>query len=323
MLLRVALLFALFLSLPGCGNAPTTANPQAISQALNPAEAVAQAEQNLEEAVGRNMDFFAPINMKKARESIQDARQRLQSPAEKSQQQALKSAIAAEDFLARAYQNKALVETHLKNSLAHKAILDDLNAKAVLPDDYADVVDDLVDLIRQIEKDDLNDAIEDQPDVLAQMTRLEINTLLKQHMSPALSWLDKAEDIDADDYAEQTFKTAEDTIKNSDAFIRSNFRDRDGVKRAGINALLACQHAFFVAQESRRTVGLDKEEAERHALQDYGMLSRAYKKATGNELPPQELGTAADALLNAIPAHDASVTFPMQPEPGLQVEELK
>ena len=323
MLLRVPLLLTLFLSMTGCGSAPTTPPPQTYSATLNPAEAVAQAEQNLELAVSRNMDFFAPLNLKKARESIQSARQKLQSPSTESQQDALKSAIAAEDFLALAYQTKALVETHLKSALDHKAILDELNAKDALPDDYSDVVDELIDLIKMIEKDDLGDAIEDQPDVLAQMTLLEINTLLKQHMSKALEWLDKADDIDADDYAEITFQTAEETTKTSNSFIRSNFRDRDGVKRAGISALLASQRAYFVAQESKRIVDLDKEQAERHALEDYAMLSRAYKKATDRDLPPQELSTAAEALFNAVPAHDATLTYPAESEPSLQVEELK
>lgn len=325
MLFRVTLLLALFLSLTGCGNSPTAPASDAAryNEALSPAEAVVQAEQNLALAVSRNMDFFSPLRLSQARDSIQHARQLLQSPSADKQQDALKYAIQAEDAIALAYQNKALVETHLKSAIEHKAILDELNAKAALPDDYADVVDELIDLIKMIEKDDLGDAIEDQPDVLVQMTRLEINTLLKQHMSEALEWLDKADDIDADDYAETTFQTAEETVKTSDSFIRSNFRDRDGVKRAGMTALWSSKRAYFVAQESKRIVDLDKEEAERHALEDYEMLNRAYKKATDNELPPQELSSAADELFKVIPAHDATLTFPAQPETSLQVEELE
>lgn len=323
MLFRVALLLALFLSLTGCGSAPTTPNTQSHTATLNPAEAVAQAEQNLELAVNRNLDFFAPINLKKARESIQSARQQLQNPSPESQQKALKSAIASEDFLALAYQTRTLAETHLKSALDHKAILDQLNAKTTLPEDYADVAEELIDLFKLIEEEDLGDAIEDQPDVLVQMTRLEINTLLKQHMSTPLEWLDKAEDIDADDYAETTYHHAEETARASDSFIRSNFRDRQGVKRAGITALLASQRAYFVAQESKSIVGLSKEDAERHTLEDYDRLGRIYKKATDGDLPPQELSRAADTLLNIIQAHGATLTYPAEEEPSLQVEELK
>lgn len=177
----------------------------------------------------------------------------------------------------------------LEKSLAHKQVLEELGSPEVLPDAFQDTVDDLKDLIKEIEGGFLDKAAKGQADLLSAMTDVEINTLKKQHLSQAESMLDKADSVDADDFAETTFEQAEQTLESATKFIEKNYSDRDGVRKTGLEALYAASHAYFIAKESAELIELKPSDAEKKALYFESLLARINKSVGVENLSTMSL----------------------------------
>lgn len=269
-------------------------------ESITPEQAITEAETLVLEARNAELGFFAPLHLSQAEESIQQAKQYLLAPPKDIKNAALMAAIAAQTFIAKGYENKKSVEGNLKLALAHKAILEQLNTPTELPEEYQDVISDMTDLIKKIEEGKVAEAIEDQNALLNTMAEVEINTLRKQHLTEANAYLEKAKDIDADDYAEVSFANAEKTLEASTNFIRSNYRDRKGVSVAGNEALTASKHAYYVALEAKKRVNLNPAEAEKHILELVAMHNQIYQRAYHHDLEPQGLQDALQKLLEMV-----------------------
>ncbi len=298
----------LILLLTACAN-KQPASTQSIQQKaaaqaneanFTPEQAIEKVEAMLAKAKESELPFYAPLHMSQAEKSLEEARQYLISPPKEIQNAALMSAIAAQNFLQKGHENKALVKETLAEALNHKEVLIELGAPQVLKDDYEDAVDELKDLIILLESGKTGEAITQQKDVLATMSRVEIDTLKKTHLGPAREWLAKADDIDADDFAAATFDKAEYQLSQADQFIENNFRDRDGVAKAGFRALKAAQFAYYISQEAERLLALTHEDAELKALSLMEQLNTIARRTTPGELAPQSLHSGAQTLAGRV-----------------------
>ncbi|GEM_PF-1642883 len=252
------------------------AKQQAMKSTMTPGQAVDEARKSIEQAVNDNLAFFTPLHFKNAQDTLAYV-EKLQNGEEKPKDMSTELAIITESFKAKelinaAYKTKVLIEQTLADSLAHKAVLDELEVKKDYPKTYAERVEELVDLFQLVEQNKVEDARKEQPDLLNAMARLEINTLIKRNVSPAQLVLDKAEDNDADDYAELTFEQAEKAIARAKSFINQNYRDREQVVLVGKEALVAAQRALHIGLESQSMVKLDEEQAEQKALEMESMI---------------------------------------------------
>jgi len=302
---------ATYLLLTACANtqvASTTAIQQhsakaaqaASQEAITPEQAISEAERQLLEARNTEIGFFAPLHLAQAEESIRQAKQYLSKPPKDIKNAALMSAIAAQTFISKGYENKKAVEGNLKQVLAHKKVLEQLNAPSELPEDFQNILSDLVNLIKLIESGKVAEAVSEQNTLLDAMAEVEINTLRKQHLTTASAYLEKAEGVDADDYAEISYENAEKTLEASDNFIQKNYRDLKGVKRAGLEALNASQQAYFVAIEAKKRVNMNPVESEKHVLDLVSMQNRLYQRGYDHDLAPQKIYDAQKALLEMV-----------------------
>jgi len=267
---------------------------------FTPEQAIKDAEQQLLEAKSARLDFFAPLHLQQAAESIEQAREYLVSPPNDIQNAALMAAIAAQSFISDAYNNKTAVEGHLKESLKHLEILQSLKSPSLLADDYGSVTESLTDLIKDIEQGNTVDAVQGQAGLLEDMSQVEIDTLKKIHLTEAEAYFEKAEDIDADDFAEQSYEKAEKTLEASNNFIEKNFRDRKGVKAAGLEALWATKSAYYVALEAQKLIKMTPEESEKHVLKIMSYLNNVHQKAYKKDIEPQNFYNTTQALVHMV-----------------------
>lgn len=270
-------------ALLGCANSQI-ANPGGLDQQakelassaqMTPEAAVAQAAGDIKDAEAENLEFFAPLHYRDALNALEQAQSFLNSP--ETNAQVLQEAFKVRSLLQAAKENKAKVQTSLAQALEQDQVLRSLDAHRLSPGDYEDVIDDLRELIKEIEGGDLNTAIKGQAALLEDMIDLEIDTLKLAHLSEAESMLDKAESIDADDYAEKTYEKAESTLEFAHRYVEKNYRNRGEVAQKGLEAFNTAAHAYFVAKEAKELVTLDEEAAEQKVLYFESMLERVNK----------------------------------------------
>jgi len=273
---------------------------EASSATISPEQAIESAEEKLSDAKAAELEFFAPLHLVQAQESITQAREYLIEPPEDIKNAALMAAIAAQNFIEDAYKNKVTVQANLKEALRHKDILIELKTPSLLADDYQSLMEDFVDLVILIEKGKTAEAVSDQVALLADMSELEIKTLKNIHLTEAEAFYEKADDIDADEYAELSFDKAGQVLDASNNFIQKNYRDRKGVKKAGEEALWATKRAYYVALESEKVIRMEPENSEKHILLMVDLLNSINQKAYGEDLEPQKLYSATEALIKMV-----------------------
>ena len=210
------------------------------------------------------------------------------------------AAIAASQYIENAYSNKKKVEATLKNSLKGIEVVRSLNAQTVAPEQYMDVIDSLSDIIEDIEQGNVVEARDQEIDLLVDIADLEINTLKITHLNEAISFIDRASEIDADEFAELTFDKAESTLDASTKFIEKNYRNREGVKAAGIDALIAAKKAYYVALEAQELVKMDAESAEKHTLEVMSLFNKMHLAAKGEDITPNKLFNQSELIISII-----------------------
>jgi hypothetical protein len=212
------------------------------------------------------LNFYTPLHYQDEQQHLEDveALQKKQNVANKNTE-ILKLALKTETLITNAYQVKATILSTLAESLSHKEVLLELASKTEFPRDYQNLIEDLEDLFKLIENNKVEQARKEQVALLADM--VEIDTLIKQQVFPAEVILDKAEDNDADDYAEQTYEKAELAIERAKKFIAINYRQRDEVSAIANEAVIAAKRALNIGAEAKLMVEMNEEKAlEQEAL---------------------------------------------------------
>ena len=297
---------------------------QAAQTNITPEQAIENAYLALDKANQDELAFYTPLHFNGVQKSFDKIAllQKQQSTAKDASKdkQIITEAFKTQKLIDEAYQVKVNIEHLLVDALNHKLILDKLNSKKAFPKQYKNMNNDLVSLFKLIEQNRMDKALKNQVDLLEDMTELEIDTLVAIYVKPAKLILDKAEDFDADDYAEKTFNQAELSIKHAEAFIAANPRNIEGVKNVGDEALLAAKRALNVGQFAKSLVELDEERAEIKALEMEDLLGAIIQGFNANGLEgltleeqSQELAQLARVQANKIKAQtllteDKSIT---------------
>jgi hypothetical protein len=267
---------------------------------FTPEQAIVEAENKLQSAIEQGIGFYSPLHIKQAKESIEQAREYLAEPPSDVKNAPLMSAIAAQKFIDNAYKNKTKVEALLGNALKSLDIVKELDAPSYVPDDYEDALDTLREIIKEIEQGNVADAKRSESDVVAEFGDVEVKTLKVIHLKEAESFYERAGDIDADDFAEISYEKAELKLEAAIDFIEKHYRDRDGVAEIGLEALLACKRAYYVALESKNLVKMTPEDAEKHAIKVMDLFNKMHIAALGSDITPDKLSNQSDAIIDVI-----------------------
>jgi hypothetical protein len=198
----------------------------------SPQEALALAEKDIATAKKEALEYYAPIHLSLAEQYLTKA----QSLWVKGGQpvEMVAETIKARKMVAEGLDVKQSVLRQLSEVFEMKVRLDQLKAEVHLHDDYMDQLDHIKKLITYIEKGDQETLDKKKKDYLSDMRALEVNVVKKITLSEPIKILGNAKKIDAKKLAPKSWKSAEDTLKQSTVYIESFPRDDAGVKKAEI-----------------------------------------------------------------------------------------
>lgn len=296
----------LLLSLTACVNSKIAndellteqAKVLASSATMTPEQSLTEAQKKIDKAQTSRLDFYAPLHFKAAKEALASAKQLLQKG--EGQSLVLEQAFRVESLLNAGYKNRGIVQAKLAPSLEHLGVLEKLKARSILPSGFEDVMGELESLIREMEGGFIDKAVEGQPKLLENMTQLEVDVLKKVHLTAAEDMLDQADEAKADKYAKKSFQKAEQSLEEAKRFIEKQYRDRAGVKGAGIKAWVDAAHAYQIAKESTLLVNLTPEKAEQRALYFESLLTLINTPLQIKQLETKALRDQAKAIATRV-----------------------
>jgi hypothetical protein len=275
------------------------AQKRALATNVTPEQAVAETRELISQAETDKLDYFTPMHFKNVQEVFESIEKIQQSNEVKNKDIAvITEAFKAQELLKKAYLAKAVIDNTLADVFSHQAILLAIGSKEQYPKTYGDIVEELNLLFKLIENNKVEQARKDKKNVLADMVELEINTLVKLYVLPAKIILEKADDKDADDYAEKTYEQAELSIERAVAFIKNYYRQHEDAKKFGHEAVIAAKRALNIGQLSSEMVRLSENDAEKKALEFEKILALIIKGMKAEDLEGLTLREQAEALAN-------------------------
>ena len=293
---KVFLAVATTLLLCSCANTELATkqniNDAAIQEAsqtnITTKEAVNDAQRVLEEAQNQDLSFYTPLHYKSALDSLEKIhsfqKDQMISNSSETDLIIITEAFKIQKMIGEAFKVKSTIETVLSSALKHKVVLDEIGSMQEFPKDYNQINADLIELFKLIENKKVEKALKNQVSLLNDMTKIEVDTLISLYIKPAKLILDNAEGLDADDYAEQTFKEAEFAIKSGKLFITVNPRNLSEIKLIGNKAVIAAKRALNISTFSKGLVDLDEKSAEIKALEVESLLATVIVGFAANDL---------------------------------------
>lgn len=268
---------------------------------LSPKDALALAEKDIDSAKKEALEYYAPIHLSQAEQCLKKAQSLLVKGTDPVA--VIAETIKVRKMVEEGISTKQTILRQMSELFEQKQRLDKLKADVLMRDDYDDQLDNIKELILVIEKGEQESFEKKKKEYLGEMLALEIEVVKKKTLSEAIQVLQSAKKIDAKKLAPKTWKIAEDTLKQSTEFIESYPRDEEGVKKAGLDAIRASQHVFFVTKETFVLKETDKDGFENVVLD---MESKLDRIALGLNHPDVRhmslydqsvtLGTAAEAM---------------------------
>lgn len=264
---------------------------------LSVKEACTNASIALSEGDKEDLHYYSPLHMRQAKESLEAAQDVMSSHDPLVKKQALVNCLKVDKLITDGIAIKAKALSKLDRSFKQLEMLKDVDNNHLFTEDIRDFKDDIKDIIETIEAGKMNQAMQEQEELMADMREQEIEIVLSKHMPLIESALDKAEDMDAEKYAEVTYEKAEKEIEATVKYINQNYRNNKAVKKAVDHAVLACKHAYFISEEVQTLEGMKPNLAEQRVLHYESLLTRinkslALKPAYGQSLYSQSVSIA-------------------------------
>lgn len=288
---------------------------QSRQSSLSPKDALELAEKDIDSAKKEALEYYAPMHLSQAEQCLKKAQSLLVKGTDSVA--VIAETIKVRKIVAEGITTKQTVLRQMSEIFDQKQRLDKLKADVLMRDDYDDQIDNIKELILVIEKGEQESFEKKKKEYLGEMLALEIEVIKKKTLSEAIQVLQSAKKIDAKKLAPKTWKIAEDTLKQSTEFIQSFPRDEEGVKKAGLDALRASQHVFFVTKETLVLKETDKDSFENVVLDMENKLGRI---ALGLNHPDVRymplydqsvtLGTAAETMSRNVGVSGKKETLP-------------
>lgn len=267
---------------------------------LSPQEAIDLADAELAAVADENLAFFSPLHLAQAKQSLDKAKQLAMKPVAGKPNGPIEYALSARELIKKGLANKADVLVYIKEAIAHKRMLQKLNAPETFPERYQSILFEFSKLIKLIEEGEPNEALNRQGTLRDKMYALEIDSLIHIHLREAVQILAQAEANDAERYAPVSFYNAEHQIASTDNYIRTSYRDRKGIEKSGNSALLLAKTAHEIGIASKKIMNLDSPEAEQYVIGEISRLQGYHAQLGRETLPPQSIDRSAIDIKLAI-----------------------
>lgn len=245
--------------LAGCAGAPKVTVSAAETQQQFKGKTVAQALEETEATMAKaqqdGLAFYSPGFFAVAKKALDDARFLVLAPKEPNTDgQSAEAGIFAKLSLAtkslsQAEATKPEVQKRLKDILI---VRDSLIAKGIdqsAPGDFKDLMNELSDLFRRIEKNDLDGFAQSQAVTLRQFQRLESQSVKAVQLDEGISVLEKAEAVGAAGAAPKSYQKTRQALQNAQATIERDPNDQVAIKSAVEHFVFEANHLVHVTEE--------------------------------------------------------------------------
>ncbi|WP_430459931.1 hypothetical protein ACQUQU_12020 [Thalassolituus sp. LLYu03] len=271
-LLRTTLLTGCSLMLlSGC--ASTIVNQDAIAQTAKREAAMADesasrtiqhAQSKLELGRSENLAYFAPRHLKQAQEQLLEAQEMLTSGEPDGIVKTV--AMTSQKTLEAGLDVKKAILKQLKPTLDHREVLKEIKADQYFPRDYAEVEEDLVDLIELMEDNQTIKADAGQKVLLAKMHQVEVNTIEYIQLKPVKDDLERIKNKGGASVAPISWDTAQKSLLQAQDLISKTPRAKGAIAKATVAATKAAQHAEVITDLTNEILDAGKDDAEAISL---------------------------------------------------------
>ncbi len=293
-IILVAMIAATTWLLSSCGGSQV--KMEDLAKTLNPAEEVNLFDSDIANARKDQLNVLAPTSFASAEAYLNDAKEALQGGDELSE---ITENISSGRFeLERAQEMAKVARTTLPNAIKARELARTAGATS-LGEDYVNAEDQFLKLTRAIENNDLKYAQNNRHKVAAAFDELEVRAIKEQKLSEARKLIKEAEGEGARKIAPRTLLTAQQALKNADAFISQHRYEREKIQEKSSEALFQAQRLLQVTRQSKKIPDMEPEQI---TLWVEGMLEKMASQLSAPDMRNKTLQTQVENILGSIGA---------------------
>ncbi len=290
----VALMVMALGLLGGCAGPKLKVEPALMAE--NPIEQISNLEKDLGNARKNQLNVLAPGWFAKAEESLEDAKEGLESGD--SVAELLQKAAYGRAHLQRAEEAAEVARTALADTIKAR---DQARAAGAtgFGKDYQVVEEDFLDLTTAIENDNLNKARKNKGEVTRAFDDLELRAIKERTLGEVRQLLAAAEEKGAEKTAPRTLAVARQSLAEADAFITEQRYQREKMQEKAARALFQARRLTVVMGQSEQVHAMPPEDA---VLWVEGLLAQTTDKLDARDMRDEPFSTQLQNVLGSIGA---------------------
>lgn len=288
-----AVLTAAVCFLGACAEKALKMEPVATSE--SPVEQVNRLDKDIGNARNNQLNVLAPTWFSKAETSLYEAKKGLELEAELSE--ILKNVAYGRAHLQRAKEVGNLVRTELSGVIKARDLARAAGATN-LGGDYAEAEEQFLELTKAIEKNNLRWAQKNRVKVIRTFDELELRAI-KGDLDEIRKLINEGEKSGAKKIAPNTFKVAQDKLRDADAFISEHRYQKQKIHEQVNEALFQARRLLQVIQQSKKIQTMQPEQI---TLWFEGMLYRTAEKLSAPDMRDQAFETQVENILGSVTA---------------------
>jgi outer membrane protein OmpA-like peptidoglycan-associated protein len=291
-LVRLSFLCTLCAALLG----PTAHAQNVAANTQNIEAEVERLNDDIAQARSDNLHLSSPDAFSEASEYLKEAQEKIKEGDKISD---IQDAVQrARKQLADARKFTDIGGVVLKDAFAARNAALEARAPEFAEDQWEDGEESLQSAGNEIEKGDQNDAREDAKEATTAYRNAELNAIQVNLLGTARTHRTKAQNADADEWAPQTWKTANQNLQKADQLLKTDRYDRTESRAFAEEATEQFKRARHLAEMAQRIDDDVEKNAEKVLLTYEDHISRI-AKALGTTAP---FGEGADAVTERLVA---------------------
>jgi outer membrane protein OmpA-like peptidoglycan-associated protein len=228
----------------------------------NPRDEIAKLDKDVKESQANQVDVLSPYNFKKANESLNEAKNKLDM--QKSDKVILHSVAEARAYLDQSTRFAILSHANIEEVIVARHLAIQTGAPNLFSKDFAIAERDLKEITSDIEKNKLEKAEKDRVSLQLKYLDLELQSIKQTSLGEARSTIDHAIKEDAIKFAPQNLALAQKSVQETDAFITANRHSTDQINVRANEARQNANHLLAITRDSKNH---NKDSSEDRAIQ--------------------------------------------------------
>ena len=287
-------------SLLACAGTQTSV--QSISKSANPTDVVNEFDGEIATARKNQLNVLSPDWFSEAEASLTSAKKALNKGDEISE--IIENVAEGRAQLKRAEEMAQVARTTLPELIKSREMARAAGATKI--NDYARAEDDFLILTKAIEDNNLRLAQRERGRVSKDFRALELRAIKDQTIGEVRKLLAQAENDGARKYAPHSLSTAQQKLKNTDAFITQNPYEKAKMQEMANDALFYAQRLVQMNKQSQKIRTMESEGIARWIEE---MLHQTTAKLTAPDMRNEPFETQVENMVESVSALQADHKF--------------